>query len=49
MPFSTGYFKTETKNYILGKYKKDIKILDIGAGSGTYFNLLSAEMLTITN
>ena len=40
MPYSTGYFKNEIKNYILNGYDKTIKILDIGAGSGTYSNLL---------
>jgi SAM-dependent methyltransferase len=40
MPFSTGYFKEQTKNYIKEKYSKDIRILDIGAGAGTYYNLL---------
>jgi len=40
MPFSTGYFKEEVKNYILGRYDKNIKILDVGAGSGTYSNML---------
>lgn len=40
MPFSTNYFKTETINYITQKYEKNTRILDIGAGSGTYSNLL---------
>jgi hypothetical protein len=40
MPYSTGYFKNEIKNYISNGYDKTIKILDIGAGSGTYSNLL---------
>jgi SAM-dependent methyltransferase len=40
MPFSTNYFKEETKNYIVNNFDKSIKILDIGAGVGTYANLL---------
>jgi hypothetical protein len=40
MPFSTNYFKPEVKNYILNKFDKDVKILDVGAGSGTYSDLL---------
>jgi hypothetical protein len=40
MPYSTGYFKTETKDYILENYPKDIRILDVGAGCGTYSDLL---------
>lgn len=41
MPYSTKYFKEETKNYILNNFNTNIKILDIGAGSGTYSDLLS--------
>jgi SAM-dependent methyltransferase len=41
MGISTNYFKKETLDFILNNYSKDISILDIGAGSGTYFNLLS--------
>jgi hypothetical protein len=33
MPFSTSYFKQQTKDYILNKYDKTAKILDIGAGA----------------
>jgi len=40
MPFSTNYFKKEIKNYIVDNFRKNINILDIGAGSGTYSNLL---------
>jgi SAM-dependent methyltransferase len=40
MPYSTGYFKQETKNYILNSYDKNIRILDVGAGCGTYSDLL---------
>jgi len=40
MPTSTNYFKKETKDYIIKKYSKDSNILDIGAGIGTYSNLL---------
>ena len=43
MPASTNYFKQETKEYILKKYDKSIKILDIGAGIGTYSNMLKPE------
>jgi len=41
MPRSTNFFKNETINYIISKYGKDINILDIGAGVGTYSDLLS--------
>ena len=47
MPFSTSYFKQQTKEYILNNYKdKSIKILDIGAGAGAYHNMLSPEGYT---
>lgn len=40
MPFSTNYFKKETINYIQNNFKKNIKILDVGAGAGTYSDYL---------
>ena len=40
MPFSTNYFKEETKNYIVNNFDKSIGILDLGAGAGTYSDLL---------
>jgi len=43
MPFSTSYFKEQTKNYIVKNYAKDAKILDIGAGAGTYSDMLKPE------
>lgn len=43
MPFSTGYFKQQTKDYILNKYDKSIKILDVGAGAGAYYDMLHNE------
>jgi len=40
MPSSTYYFKKETKDYILSNYGPETRILDIGAGIGTYSSLL---------
>ena len=40
MPTSTNYFKKETKDFIINNFDKDCKILDVGAGVGTYYNLL---------
>ncbi len=41
MPRSTHYFKKQTLDYIIQNFDKNIKILDVGAGIGTYFDLLS--------
>lgn len=41
MGISTKYFKEETKKYIIQNYNPNVSILDIGAGSGTYYNLLN--------
>jgi len=41
MPFSTFYFKEQTKKYIIDNYHIDSRILDVGVGAGTYYNLLS--------
>lgn len=41
MGISTQYFKSQTQHFIEQKYNKDTSILDIGAGSGTYFNMLN--------
>lgn len=42
MPRSTNYFKDQTKTYILENYDKSIRILDVGPGIGTYYNILSS-------
>ena len=41
MPTSYFDFKIEIKNYIYNKYDKNIRILDIGPGQGTYAMLLN--------
>ena len=40
MPHSYSYFKQDVKNYILEHIPLESKILDIGAGCGTYSDLL---------
>ena len=40
MPYSYNLFKEEVKQNILNSFQNDIKILDVGAGCGTYSNLL---------
>ena len=40
MASSYSYFKEELKTYIKARFNKDSKILDVGAGEGTYYNLL---------
>ena len=40
MPVSTPIFKEETKNYILKNFDKNWNIIDIGAGYGTYGDML---------
>ena len=41
MPYSYPDFKEDIKKYIYNKYDKNIKILDVGPGLGTYSILLS--------
>jgi hypothetical protein len=43
MPFSTKIFKEETINFIKRKFNKDTLILDVGAGAGTYGELLKSD------
>ncbi len=40
MATSYEYFKEDIKRYIKARFKKDSKVLDVGAGEGTYYNLL---------
>ena len=40
MASSYEYFKKEVREYILGRFSTDIEILDVGAGCGTYKDLL---------
>ena len=40
MPYSYSFFKEEVKNHLISVLDKDIKILDVGAGSGSYGLLL---------
>jgi len=46
MPRSTNYFKKETLEFILKNYDRNINILDVGPGIGTYSNLLSPHGYT---
>ena len=40
MPYSYNLFKDEVKHNIVNSFERDIKILDVGAGCGTYSTLL---------
>jgi 2-polyprenyl-3-methyl-5-hydroxy-6-metoxy-1,4-benzoquinol methylase len=41
MPKSYEFGKDRISSYLKSKYPKDAKILDVGAGEGTYYNYLS--------
>lgn len=43
MAGSYRYYKEDIREYIKKRNKEDIKILDVGAGSGTYYELLREE------
>lgn len=47
MPYSYNLFKDEVKQNILDTFEKDIKILDVGAGCGTYSHLLKADFFNM--
>lgn len=40
MPTSTNYFKLQTKEFIKSNFGQETKILDVGAGVGTYSDML---------
>lgn len=40
MATSYKYFKKNVKNYLISKFPETATILDVGAGCGTYYNLL---------
>lgn len=40
MAYSYSYFKEDIADYLKSKFDKSAKILDVGAGSGTYYNYL---------
>ena len=40
MPTSYKYYKNDIKAYLEGKFTENARILDVGAGEGTYFNYL---------
>lgn len=40
MARSYEYYKEDVRNYLIDNFKKDIRILDVGAGEGTYYDLL---------
>jgi hypothetical protein len=46
MPGSWPYLREPIKKYLMDTFPKDSKILDIGAGEGTYYNLLSDYFTT---
>lgn len=40
MAYSYSYFKEDIANYLKEKFNAEATILDVGAGSGTYYNYL---------
>ena len=40
MPYSYGEFKNQVRDHIVDNFSKTTRILDVGAGSGTYGKLL---------
>jgi len=47
MPYSYGEFKTEIRNHIVDNFSKSTRILDVGAGSGTYGRLLKPHYTVV--
>lgn len=47
MGTSYTYFKKDVRNYVLNNFKEDIEILDVGAGCGTYYDLLGDKYRNI--
>lgn len=47
MAFSYNYYKEEIKDYLVSKFKGNAKVLDVGAGCGTYWYLLHDYYKTI--
>ena len=43
MPYSTTLYKAEIKQHFIDKLDTSIKILDVGAGCGTYAHLLKED------
>ena len=41
MPYSYELYKQEVKDWICSNFDENARILDVGAGSGTYWNLLN--------
>jgi len=40
MAYSYDFYKKDIKEYLINRFPKNIKILDVGAGCGTYWELL---------
>lgn len=47
MAYSYKFYKEEIKEYLVSKFKGNAKVLDVGAGEGTYWNLLHEYYKTI--
>ena len=41
MAYSYEFYKQDIKQYLINKFNSDATILDVGAGCGTYYNLLN--------
>jgi len=41
MAYSYDFYKKEIREYLIDRFPKNIKILDVGAGCGTYWELLN--------
>lgn len=47
MAYSYSFYKEEVRDYLKSKFKGNAKVLDIGAGCGTYWNLLHNDFKLI--
>lgn len=47
MAYSYNFYKEEVRDYLKSKFKGNAKVLDVGAGCGTYWNLLHNDFKLI--